>query len=76
MHLLVEVKTQKSAARIVDQAKANGVRAYDLEEYRIFGTKRREGAPTLLLGYGALEEDAMREGISILRRVVREENDN
>lgn len=71
MHLLVELNTKKSGAKIVTEAKEKGVRVYDLEEYMVPGTSRgKEAAPTLLLGYGALSEDEMKKGILCLRKIV------
>lgn len=71
MHLLAEVDTDKSGAWIVEQAKQKGIRIYALEEYMIAGTKPSEdGYPTLLLGYGALSEEEMLEGIACIREIV------
>lgn len=70
MHLLVEVRTQKSLSAMVEEAKAKGVRVYDLEEYMVSGAKQRTSEnPTLLLGYGALNEDEMRKGIDCIREI-------
>ena len=71
MHLLVELKTEKSGTQVVREAEAKGIRVYDLEEYRILDSGKQENRfPTLLLGYGALSEEEMREGISCLREIV------
>lgn len=72
MHLLVELNTKKSASSIVKEARENGVRVYSLEEFTVPGAKRAEAFhPTLLLGYGALQEEELREGISCLRNILR-----
>lgn len=77
MHLLVEVDTAKSGTEIVNAAKEKGVRVYDLEEYMVPGTSRGAGAfPTLLLGYGALSENEMKEGILCLRGIIRTHPEN
>lgn len=71
MHLLVELNTEKSALWVVEQAKEKGMRIYALEEYMIPGTQPAEGAyATLLLGYGALTEDEMKEGIACIRGIL------
>lgn len=74
MHLLVEVNTNKTGLWIVEEAKKKGIRIYALEEYMIPGTKTSENAyPTLLLGYGALSEEEMREGIACIREIINME---
>ncbi len=71
MHLLVELNTEKRALWVVEQAKKKGVRVYALEEYMVSGTRPAEGAyDTLLLGYGALTEEEMKEGIACIRGIV------
>ncbi len=71
MHLLAELNTEKSALWVVEQAKEKGIRVYALEEYMISGTKPSEGAyATLLLGYGALTEEEMKEGIECIRGIL------
>ncbi len=72
MLLLVELNTKKSTSSIVKEARGNGVRVYSLEEFTVPGAKRAEAFhPTLLLGYGALQEEELREGISCLRNILR-----
>ena len=70
MHLLVEMHTKKSGTKIVKEAKEKGVRVYDLKEYMILEAGCRIKTPTLLLGYGALSEDEMKQGILCLREIV------
>ncbi len=70
MHLLAELKTSESAAFIVEAAKAKGVRVYDLKEYAIPGGDREMGIPTLLLGYGALDEQEMKTGLACIREIL------
>ena len=74
MHLLVEVKSDKSAGEIVKEAKKRGVRVYALEEYFIFEYRDEGFLPelknTLLLGYGSLTEAEMKEGIACLREII------
>lgn len=71
MHLLAELNTEKSALWTVERAKKKGVRVYALEEYMIPGTKPAKGTPaTLLLGYGALAEQEMREGNACIRDIL------
>lgn len=71
MHLLAELNVKKSASWAVNLAKKKGVRAYDLKEYMILGAKPKEGMrETLLLGYGALSEEEMKEGIACIREIL------
>ena len=71
MHLLAELNTQMRAEWIVKEAGKRGVRVYALEEYMVPGARGfLEGKPTLLLGYGALCEKDMKEGIAVLREIL------
>ncbi|MCI8489810.1 MAG: PLP-dependent aminotransferase family protein [Lachnospiraceae bacterium] len=71
MHLLAELNTQMRAEWIVKEAGKRGVRVYALEEYMVPGARDfLEGKPTLLLGYGALCEKDMKEGIAVLREIL------
>ncbi len=71
MHVLVEVNTQMSAKDIVENAKKKEIRIYALEEFMIPGVEKpMVKYPTLVLGYGALDEDEMRDGIGRIRNIV------
>ena len=73
MHLLVELNGNMTAQEVVAAAKEKGLRIYDLEEYMIPGQKKQIGGyPTLLLGYGALNEAEMEKGIEIIRSILFE----
>lgn len=72
MHVLVEVNTVMSAEDIVKAAGKQGVRLYALEEFMIPDKeKTMMEYPTLVLGYGALNEDEMKEGIRCIRGIVK-----
>lgn len=71
MHLLVEVDSPLSQEEIVNRAKEGGVFVYTLEEYQIPGTVLKAKKPTLLLGYGGLNEKQMQYGVEVLREIVR-----
>ncbi len=72
VHLLVELGAAMDAREVVRQAKKQGIRIYALEEYLAPGAKanRPDVGKTLLLGYGALQEAQMKEGIACIRRIV------
>lgn len=72
MHLLVELDTEQTAEWVVEQAKKQGIRFYALEEYMIPGTCAEMRYPTVLLGYGALSEEEMQEGIACIRNIIRQ----
>lgn len=76
VHLLVELKARANAKEVVQKAKERGVRVYALEEYFVFGDQNEGVAPwlyrTLLLGYGALTEAEMKEGLDCLREIITE----
>lgn len=70
MHLLVEVDSPLSQKEMVNKAKERGVFVYTLEEYQIPGSLLKEKEyPTLLLGYGGLNEKQMQYGIKVLREI-------
>ncbi len=72
-HLLAELNTKQAVWQLVKKVKAQGVRVFDLEEYRILGAgspKLQKGRPALLLGYGALTEEEMKEGIACIRKAM------
>lgn len=71
VHLLIELNTRMAAGKVVECVKKKGVRVYSLEEYMIPDTSPLEkGYPTLLLGYGALSEQEMKDGICCIREVL------
>lgn len=71
LHILVEVETEKTEARIIAKAMEQGVRVYGLREYAIESSFQEENEkPVLLLGYAGLEESRIREGIGKLGGVI------
>lgn len=66
LHLLLTDKKNRTEKWLVESAKRAGVKVYGLSSYLI-----REGkavvAPTVILGYAMLSEDAIKEGIRLLR---------
>lgn len=71
MHLLVEMNTRMPTEEVVEKAKQKGIRVYALEEYKIPNTNLSPNhPPTLLLGYGALNEKEMQEGVVCIRNII------
>ena len=66
MHVLVEVDTSLSEDELLARVLAHGVRIYGLHEYLI-DTAQYGEHPTILLGYGNLSEQQMREGLKVIR---------
>lgn len=66
LHLLLTDKKNRTEEWLVESAKQAGVKVYGLSSYLI-----REGkavvAPTVILGYAMLSEDAIKEGIRLLK---------
>ena len=66
LHLLLTDKKNRTEEWLVESAKQAGVKVYGLSSYLI-----REGkavvVPTVILGYAMLSEDAIKEGIRLLR---------
>ncbi len=67
LHFLVKVNTSKPEKEIIENLKAARIRVYGISEYFI-GKKKAYSKPMLLLGYGGLTEEEMREGIAILAK--------
>ena len=66
LHLLLTDKKNRTEEWLVESAKQAGVKVYGLSSYLI-----REGkavvVPTVILGYAMLSEDAIKEGIRLLK---------
>lgn len=72
LHVLVEVKTEKSEETVIEKAMAQGVRVYGLREYSIHqNLERQSESLVLLLGYGGLTEEQIKKGVEILGEAVR-----
>lgn len=69
LHILVEVKTDKSESEIIEDAKERGIRVYGLQEYSI--EEEEEQRPTLLLGYAGLTEPEIVKGVEILDNILK-----
>ncbi|MGN0485450.1 MAG: PLP-dependent aminotransferase family protein [Lachnospiraceae bacterium] len=75
LHVLVEVHTTFSEQELVQKLAEKGVKIYGLSEYfrnreeaENFGEKHRY--PTILLGYGNLQEDEIRQGLEAIFEVL------
>lgn len=75
MHVLVEVDTSLSEEELLKRVRAHSVRIYGLREYLI-DPAQYGNHPTILLGYGNLSEEEMREGLQVIREVCQKETEN
>lgn len=71
LHVLVEVESSVSEETLCQRAWEIGVEIHSLSEYRI-GPAKKTPYPTLLLGYGNLNEKDMERGIVRLREILSE----
>ena len=71
LHFLVEVETKASEEELVETGKAHGIRLYGLSANYI-GKREGRGWPTLLIGYGSLPEDEMKESVRCITDVIKQ----
>lgn len=70
LHMLVEVETHLTEAELVKEAKKRGVKLYVLSDYSLPHVSATGEVPTLLMGYGCLDEKEMMEGIAVIREIL------
>lgn len=81
LHLLVKVDSALTEAQICEEAGKQGVKVSGLSEYRLLepGGLEKQGAmqpgnakyPTLLLGYGKLSEQELKQGLAVLDSILK-----
>lgn len=69
LHLLVELNTSLTEEEVISKAGAAGIRLYGTREYFLDGESSFSHA-AILLGYGGLTEQKLREGIRILEECL------
>lgn len=70
MHVLVEVDSKFTDVELEKLALGTGIQIYSLSEYDIEGIRQTQ-YPTILLGYGSLGEEKIKEGLKELDRIIR-----
>lgn len=70
LHVNVEINTVLSEAKLIAAAEEQGVKLFGLSAYRLHASGKKR-TPTLLLGYGNLDEKQMEEGIRILHDILK-----
>lgn len=73
LHVLAEPAGELPETEFVRRAREAGLVIHGLSEYRIPEETAEDGPCALLLGYGNLSEEEMREGIAILRSVAQDD---
>lgn len=81
LHLLVKVDSVLAEAQICEEARKQGVKVSGLSEYRFRepgGLEKQEEIqsakekyPTLLLGYGKLSEQELKQGLAVLDSILK-----
>lgn len=69
LHFLVEVETKATEQELIQAAKAHGIHLYGLSGNYI-DTKPKTGYPTLLIGYGSLQEEQIADSVAALGSIL------
>lgn len=67
LHLLLTGTQGKTEQELIETARAQGVKVYGLSENLVEGVQQTM-APTVILGYGGLEEEQLQAGIEALKK--------
>ena len=67
LHLLLTGKGQASEKELIAAAEEQGVIVYGMSE-NLVGAEMQNSAPTIILGYGGLEETQIKSGIEALKK--------
>lgn len=70
LHIAVEIRSGLPEAEIIKQAKTYGIAIQGMSGYYIAKQETQDKNPVLLLGFGNLSEDKIREGIARLEICV------
>ncbi|WP_010632831.1 PLP-dependent aminotransferase family protein [Sporolactobacillus vineae] len=69
LHLIIEMNNGMSEQELIESARANGIKVYPTSIY--YAANRTPEHPQILLGYGGLTENEIREGIKQLAHAWR-----
>ena len=67
MHLAVSFNLEITEEELTEQAESVGIKMVGLSNHRIDRVDGREKSPIILIGYGNISEDKIKEGMKILR---------
>jgi len=68
MHLAVSFNLEITEEELTEQAESVGIKMVGLSNHRIDRVDGREKSPIILIGYGNISEDKIKEGMKILRK--------
>ncbi len=67
LHLILTDRRGRSEEELAGQAEAAGVKVYQMRHFRM---EENDGEPAMLiLGYGALSQEKIKEGVALLKKV-------
>lgn len=69
LHVLIEVDTNLTEQELCEQARKAGIKINGISEYYIHKQEERCN-PVILLGYGKLDNEKIKEGLKLLNEVV------
>lgn len=69
LHVLAEIKTHFTEAELCARAKETGIRLNGISEYYVHKPEKMCN-PVILLGYGKLANEDIREGLKLLEKVI------
>lgn len=67
LHLILTDRRGRSEEELAGQAEAAGVKVYQMRHFRMEETDREPAM--LILGYGALSQEKIKEGVALLKKV-------
>ena len=72
-HALLALPDGAAEDEVVDAALRKGVRVYGLSRYRVDAERsgKADVPPSLVLGFGNVNEDRIRRGVEVLGRILR-----
>lgn len=72
LHLAAELDCTMTEAAIISRARSLGLALQGMSGCYLAGGKKPDARPVLLLGFGSLTQEQLREGVMILEQCVRE----
>lgn len=70
LHIAVELNCALSEEAVIKQAAAQGIRLQGMSDCYLAGQKKPDENPVLLLGFGDLSEQEIREGVELLEKFI------
>lgn len=70
LHVLVRVETDMTELQLCEKAKKSGVKISGIKQHHIENYSAQEKEPIIILGYGALGEKEIRDGLEVLDTII------